>query len=89
MSVKAFLKNEQKKRNKDTEIAAPPVDTPAEQAPVAETVIHAVLTDAPTDLVREVVNGEVEAVDVAGTSYGVAVSDAHVRTIWIHLSNLC
>ena len=36
MSIKAFIKNEQKKRSKDTEVAPLPADTAAEAALVTE-----------------------------------------------------
>lgn len=78
MSVKAFLKNEQKKRHKDTEVAVPPADTPAEQAPVAQSLADGGDMSEATKPSNDTVNGGAEVFDGAPVDNVNGATEAQV-----------
>ena len=79
MSVKAFLKNEQKKRTKDTEVAVPPVDTPAEQAPATQLLADGADKTEAAKPANDAVNGVAEVVDGAPMDNTNGATDAEVE----------
>lgn len=78
LSVKAFLKNEQKKRSKETEAVAQPADTPAEPAPVTEPAADGVPTTGAVESTNGVVNGVTGATNDADVHDGDNALDAQV-----------
>jgi hypothetical protein len=79
MSVKAFLKNEQKKRNKDTEVpVVPPADTPAEQAPAAQSLADGADMGEAAKPANDPINGSAEAVDGAPVDNTNGATDIQV-----------
>ena len=89
LSVKAFLKNEHKKRNKDVEAAAPPADTPAEQPPTADSVADGALVDGAADVMKNGVDGETEAVHQSGVENKSTAPEAQVRIPPLDVMNTC
>jgi hypothetical protein len=78
MSVKAFLKNEQKKRNKDAEVPVQPADTPAEQASAAQSLADGANMREAVKPANDAVNGGAEAVDGAPVDNTNGVTAAQV-----------
>jgi hypothetical protein len=79
MSVKAFIKNEQKKRNKDTEVAPPPADVATEAVTVTEPpAAEGAANDSDVKPLDDGVNGELETDGVAAEDNTNAAPDSQV-----------